>query len=508
VCLRENSIAAARRFRLRRKTAIIPLPNTLTLPPTTRPFVNARLLTLALLGRAPAESHSQRRYGSILRGGATALVAKIVAMAAGFAAVPLTLHHLGAQRYGLWATLFSILAWLSLADLGLSNGLINALSEAFAHDRRDLAREYVSTAFWGLWAIAAVAAVVLAACYPLIDWSRLMHIGSPAVAREFRTAIALAAALFLLNLPFTIIGRIFVAAQRPAVANLWAIVTSVGTLAGLAAAILAGGGLPALVLGFSGAQAVVSIASAIWLFGRAHPELMPTRTIARSSLRRVFGVAASFFVTQVATLLLFQSANVLISHNLGPRYVAPYQITWMLFMYVTLPQQLIGANIWAAIGDAYAREDIRWIRGLFRRYALLSAAIGVPLILALTVLAQPLVNWWAGEQVVPPLQLVLWMAAWACVLLVMQPITSVLAGTGRLRLYSVLSMVGASVSVVAAARALPIYGTSGVVASYVVGFGAIAVIPAILQVAGILREEGARPVITAGGHVVEAVTRE
>ena len=107
----------------------------------------------------------------------------------------------------------------------------------------------------------------------------------------------------------------------------------------------------------------------------------------------------------------------------------------------------------------------------------------------------------------PRLQLVLWMAVWACVLLIMQPIVAVLAGTGRLRLYSILSMIGACVSVVAAARILPIFGASGVVASYVAGFGTVAMIPAILQVAGILREEGPALVIAAKGHAAEAVTR-
>lgn len=449
--------------------------------------MNVRLAISLLLGRTPTGNQSLRRYSSIVRGGATAMLAKIIAMAAGFAAVPLTLRHLGPERYGLWATLFSILAWVNLAELGLGTGLITSLSEAFARDRRDLAREYVSTAFWGLWAIVAIIGVAFACCYPLIDWSRLMHIGSPAVAHEFDTAITLATALVLINLPFTIIGRIFIAAERPELANFWAIVNSAVTLGGLIAAILAGGGLPMLVLGFSGGQVLVSFASAAWLFGRVHPELAPTRTIARSSVQRVFGVAASFFVTQLATLLLFQSANVLISHDLGPRYVAPYQITWMLFMYVTLPQQLIGVNVWAAIGDAYAKGDVRWIRNLFRRYLLISLATGGSLIFGLIILAKPVVRWWAGAQAVPDEGLVLWMAGWAAVLIVLQPVTAVLFGTGKLRTYSILALVGASVSVVAAALTLPTFGPRGVVASYLLGFGAIAVIPAILQVVGILR---------------------
>lgn len=449
--------------------------------------MNVRLALSLLLGRTPTGNQSLRRYSSIVRGGTTAMLAKIFAMAAGFAAVPLTLHHLGPERYGLWVTLFSMMAWLNVGDLGLNNGLITTLSEAFAHERRDLAREYVSTAFWGLWAIAALFAIVLAGCYPLFDWSRLMHIGSSAVAREFGTAIVLAAALFLVNLPFTIVGRILVAAERPELANFWAFVNSVATLAGLIAAILAGGGLPMLVIGYSGSQVLVSIASAVWLFTRAHPELAPTCAIARSSLRRVFGIAASFFVIQLATLLLFQSANVLIAHDLGPRYVTPYQITWMLFMYVTVPQQLISGNVWAAIGDAFAKDDIRWIRDLFRRYLLLSVASGGSLVVVLIIAAKPLVRWWAGPLAVPDENLVLWMGGWAAVHTVMQPVTAVLFGTGRMRTYSIFAMAGALVSVVAAAFALPTFGVSGVVASYLLCFGVIAVIPAVLQLGIVLR---------------------
>jgi O-antigen/teichoic acid export membrane protein len=148
--------------------------------------MNFRLAMSLLFGRAPVQDQSLRRYAGILRGGATALVAKAVAAVAGFATVPLTLHHLGPERYGLWATLFSILSWLSLADLGLSNGLISALSEAFALERRDLAREYVSASLWGLTGMAAVLTIVLGIVVPLTDWSSLMHIGTPIVAKERR----------------------------------------------------------------------------------------------------------------------------------------------------------------------------------------------------------------------------------------------------------------------------------------------------------------------------------
>ena len=449
-----------------------------------------KLASSLLMGRAPKGDDNLRRYGSILRGGATAVIAKAVAALAGFASVPLTLGHLGPERYGLWASLYSILAWLYMADLGLANGLMNALSEAFGKQRQDLAREYVATAFWGLGGMALlVGAGLLGACQ-WIDWSAAMNIRSAAVGQEFGLAMGVAAALFVVNLPFSIVGRIYIAYQQGEIANFWAVLNTLGGLLGLLAAIAAQGGLATLVLGFSGGQTLVGIASAIWLFGKKMPELRPSSRLSRSGAKRVFGVAASFFITQIATLMLFQSANLIIAHFLGPEQVAPYQVTWMLFFYVTLPQQLIGANIWAAIGESYARGDVKWIKRLFVRYLLGGVAFAAPCIVILASCAAVIIKFWAGAEAVPSRELVYWMAAWACVLTIMQPLIAVLGGTGKLHAYSLFNLVSASASVVGAVWAVQRFGSPGVIAATVIGFVALSLLPAIWLVRNILQEPG------------------
>jgi O-antigen/teichoic acid export membrane protein len=449
--------------------------------------LNVRLLSEALLGRAPATSHSLRRYHSILRGGATALLAKTVATVAALATVPLTLRYLGAERYGLWATLFSTLSWLSLADIGLSNGLMNALSHAFGHDRRDLAREYVSTAFWGLSAMALVLALVLALGYGRIDWLQLMHLHDPRVADEFAVAITLAAALFVLNLPLTIVGRICIAMQRPELANFWSIATTLGGLVGLLTAIALEGSLGALVVGFSGGQLLVAGASALWLFTRQYPHLAPGLQISRSSARRVFGVSSAFFIAQLATLLLFQSGNFIVAHNLGPREVTPYQVTWLLALYVQVPQQLIGTSIWAAIGEAYARGDLSWIRRLVRRYAVTAIAVCIPLVVVMITVGDRLIELWAGAAARPSRELLTWMALWASELVLMQPLTAVLGGTGKLREYAYCSVCAAVTAVVGGSLLVNKFGSVGVIAATVVSFLFLALLPAVYLVGRTLK---------------------
>ena len=62
--------------------------------------------------------------------------------------VPLFVKMWDADQYASWLILFSLSALIAIADFGLGNGLITALSEAFAHQRRDVAQRIVANAFW------------------------------------------------------------------------------------------------------------------------------------------------------------------------------------------------------------------------------------------------------------------------------------------------------------------------------------------------------------------------
>ena len=46
-------------------------------------------------------------------------------------------HYLGAERYGVWLTISSLLLWVALTDFGLAgNALVDVLSEAVGNDDR------------------------------------------------------------------------------------------------------------------------------------------------------------------------------------------------------------------------------------------------------------------------------------------------------------------------------------------------------------------------------------
>ena len=47
---------------------------------------------------------------------------------------PMLLSYLGDEKYGLWATVLSIITWINFFDVGIGNGLRNLLAKILAED--------------------------------------------------------------------------------------------------------------------------------------------------------------------------------------------------------------------------------------------------------------------------------------------------------------------------------------------------------------------------------------
>ena len=96
------------------------------------------------------DGRSKERYRRVVLTAGSSFVSKGVTILTGLISVPLTVHYLGAERYGLWMTISSTIAFLTFADLGLGNGLLNAVSKANGLDDQADATTAVSSAFFML----------------------------------------------------------------------------------------------------------------------------------------------------------------------------------------------------------------------------------------------------------------------------------------------------------------------------------------------------------------------
>lgn len=98
---------------------------------------------------------------------------------------------------------------------------------------------------------------------------------------------------------------------------------------------------------------------------------------------------------------------------------------------MTLPNDVV-FMAWAlfisANGEAKARGDWGRIKRAFRNSKRASLAFGVPVAVAIALVAKPLIRIWAGKASVPNPQVVLWLSAYTLICVGMLSVGQLLCG--------------------------------------------------------------------------------
>jgi O-antigen/teichoic acid export membrane protein len=341
----------------------------------------------------------------------TSYIAKALTVLTSFVSVPLTIHYLGAERYGVWLTISSLLLWVALTDFGLTgNALVNVLSEAVGNDDRESARRYTASVFWALVIIAFVIAVAFMATFHAIPWRAIFRTSDATSTQELEATCALVLALFVINLPLSLLRSLYNAHQEGYLANIWGIASGVGSLLGLILVTRFHGGLLELVIAISGLPSLVLLANAYDAFVRRYPWLAPAPSAVRwVCLRRMLKLGGNYMVIQMAALGIYQSQAIIITQMLGPSQVVIFVAAYKI---LALPVDLVYMGtvpFISAFGEAKARRDWNWIRRAYTNANFASIALGVPLAVALAIVAKPLILLWAGPAAVPDDHLVFWL---------------------------------------------------------------------------------------------------
>ncbi len=157
---------------------------------------------------ATPEGRAAERRRLALMSSLTAALAKAISAGVILVSVPLTLHYLGPDRYGMWLTLGSFMGMLSFADLGVGNGLVNLVASAHGQDDRAAIRGLISSAYAVLTLIAATLAVIALCGYSYVPWPRLFNVQSDLAAQEAGPAVAAFLACFALGIPLGVVQKI------------------------------------------------------------------------------------------------------------------------------------------------------------------------------------------------------------------------------------------------------------------------------------------------------------
>ena len=348
--------------------------------------------------------------------------------------VPLTLNCLGTYKNGVWLTISSMLVWIDQMDIGLGNGLRNSLATYVAHNDWDKARRVVSSTAAMLLCIMLPILSVLLLLIWQADVYSFLNVDS-SIIPELRIALLAAVTLVCMTFVLKFIGNVYMGMQLPAISNL--LIALGQTVALLATALLYythNATFLLIVTVNTTAPLLIYLLAYPYTFYKRYRQLRPSIHLVdlRSALE-LANIGIKFFWLQIAGIIQFMTANILISKFFTPEMVTPYQITYRYMSLVIVGFTVVCMPFWNATTDAYERGDIQWIRNASHRLASISALVALALIIM--VLISPWVyQVWIGDACEIPEGMTTLMAIYIYLQVLSMRYSYFLNGIGALRL--------------------------------------------------------------------------
>jgi len=318
--------------------------------------------------------------------------------------VPLTINYVNSERNGIWLTMYSMIFWLNLFDIGLGNGMKNKLAEAKALGNMELARKYISSTYAIMSIICIFIFVLFCIVNPLLNWDWLfkkLNI-SPIYNSEVLGLIWILLISFCFTFIFNLFKSVVTADQKPAIGSFIDMLGQLFTLIGIF--ILSKTFSPSLVslglvTGF--VPVIVLIISNVVLFNTQYKAWRPTfKSIDFKLAKSLMNLGLKFFIMTFASLIVTQTLQLLIQGITNPVEVTNFNTAFRLFSLAPNVIGIIVLPYWSSFTDAYTKKDFAWMQKAIselHRFFLYLLVFQLLLLILSPLVYYAWVNYWLKE---------------------------------------------------------------------------------------------------------------
>ncbi len=362
------------------------------------------------------------------------LFVKGIGMSTSFILVPITLNMLSVEKYGIWITLFSIVTWFNIMDIGLGNGFRNKFAEAIALGKDKRARHLVETLYGSTSLIAIVVFVIYFIIHPSVNWFKILNLPTT-FDEDISLIILMVFGLFSIQLVLKNITSILLAVQKTALSNL---INLLINLLSLTIILLLGrhnlASLYSIALIFMLSPIVIySFATVILLKKQLFKYQPRSFKINKEHFKSMMGLGVKFFFIQITTIIMFTSGNFIVANLFGPKEVTPYNISYTLFASVIGVFNIFIIPFWSAYTEAFSKGDYLWIKNSLKKLSKLWLLFLI-FIIALLIFSPFIFEIWIGNEVKVPFILSATFALYAALLSWTGMFSKFLNGVGKIKI--------------------------------------------------------------------------
>lgn len=381
--------------------------------------------------------------------------------------VSVLLSYLSVEKYGVWLTIVSIVLWSHHFDLGLGTGLKFKLTESIANNDIKRSKHLVSTAYLSIIVIMGIALLILGPIIFSVDWCELLNANGVSNL-EIEISVLCILISFVCQFVFELITIVLKAYQRTAISEAFKPISNAISLCVV------------IVLGFFSHDSLILasismtlpyviclLAANIYYFTTTYKEISPNRSFAKAIyLKDIYSLGFKFFVNQLSAVIVFATANILLSNIINPSEVSIYNTanTYYNIIVIFFTAIIVAAS--TPITDAFVREDYAWVKNCMHKLSVI-ALLGVFGEILLLLVSGFAFHIWVGDKIIVPTSLAIIFVIYNILALFSQQYNLFLASVGKMNLTVVISCVKMVLFIPIAIVMVKTFGSIGLVGSII-----------------------------------------
>ena len=391
------------------------------------------------------------------------LFCQVASIGLSFILVPLTLKYLGVSEYGIWITLVGVIEWFNFFDIGLGHGLRNKYAEARATNNLDDVKKYVSTTFFMMVIISVIIFLLFLFSSIFIEWYQVLN-APKELELVLQTLIIYLVGMFCIRFIINIISVLLTADQNPAIPAI--ILLSGNALSLISVYVLTLRGetsLFAMGICLYISQILPLIIAFIYFFSTKYKTIFPTwESFSKPHIKQVLSLGIKFFLIQITALLLLQSNNIIIAHVCGLSEVTDFNIAFKYVNILFTVFMTLLTPLWSASTDAYARNDMEWIKKSYNRLNniwMLLILVGIIMV----TISPIFYNLWLKNKILPNIPLLSLLLLNVLFLMRSTLYRSFMNGVGKIKMQFVITLIQSIIHIPLAIILGKQFGVLGVV---------------------------------------------
>lgn len=409
------------------------------------------------------------------------LFAKIISMLSIFITIPATLSYLGSELFGVWMTISSIVAMLTFADMGISNGIVNKLSKSINTEDNAETKKIITNAFCVLLIIAVTINIMFALVSQVVKWSDFLNLSNNVDTHSVSNALYIFVFCFGLNIVFSAIQKIQLAYQLGFLASVWQIIGSVCSLVLLFIFIHLKLEMAWLVFAVTGVPAIFQLLNYLYFsIFVCKDNFLVRKFLEFNEIKSLLSTGGLFFALQISMALTYTSDNIILNSIMGAEAVTEYSVHVRLFSVIPILMGMVLIPLWPAYSAARIKEDNGWIKKVWNKSLIMALIVSISLGSLILVFLPAIFNLWLNNKVEPIYSLAYLLFIWKIFEAVGLTISCFLNGMNLIKSQAVIAVTTAVVALTLKIILVKSLGLNGVLLGTLIPFTLITFVPTFL----------------------------